>query len=417
MAECVTGHSVSIYDRGGTRPIWNMRDLSQVRWERVRDNISEASFRVQGDACSDQAGIIDALRSRRHEMRIFRTDSFGSRVVWEGPVSRVSSQDGFADVFAKDVLKYLDLQPLTQRWSNATEGGIVQKDTVTGRIEGIIDYELSHGRTVFAPSNAANDALVPGLIAQGFLVTPVTGGYAVVIPALEDTSGLLPPVNVLPYLQVHHWPNEAETTAVTEPYEFTVFEHLASLGRTSGIDYTAVGRAIHVWDVSRSLGRLPQWTEANFHGPVIVTEYGEDHTQVAYVTGQDGAVGVAVNLENLGYYGGLSTVFTAYQEEGTEDPTQSELNSQARRNTSGRSPAPVEVRVPDNSTIVLDDTLTIDKLIPGVQVFLRATLAARQIAQLQKIDHVVVTETASKETIQVTLTPATKPDDDEEEET
>jgi hypothetical protein len=93
------------------------------------------------------------------------------------------------------------------------------------------------------------------------------------------------------------------------------------------------------------------------------------------------------------------------------------LNSQARRNTSGRSPAPVEVRVPDNSTIVLDDTLTIDKLIPGVQVFLRATLAARQIAQLQKIDHVVVTETASKETIQVTLTPATKPDDDEEEET
>jgi hypothetical protein len=84
---------------------------------------------------------------------------------------------------------------------------------------------------------------------------------------------------------------------------------------------------------------------------------------------------------------------------------------------SGRNPVPVEVRIPDNSTIRLDDTLTIDDLIPGVQMPLLATLNARQVSQDQKLDLVTVRETGAEgETIQVVLTPATKPDSDDEEE-
>jgi len=110
-----------------------------------------------------------------------------------------------------------------------------------------------------------------------------------------------------------------------------------------------------------------------------------------------------------------STVFNAYNEEGTTAPTVGELNSQAARNTSGRSPVPVEVRVPDNSSLVLSRTLRISDLVPGVRVPLRATLNARALSQDQKLDHLVVTETAKGETVQITLTPATKPDSDTEE--
>lgn len=409
MADCVTGHSAFIYDRGGTRHIASLRDLSMVKYERVRDNVSEGMIRLLGDACSDQAGLIDSIRTHRHELRIFR----GDKTVWEGPIHRVASRDGVAEVYAKDVLTYLDYQPLTRRYSNATEDGVAHTDTVTGRIEKILRFELSHGRSMFTRSTPEVDAHVARLQAKGWMITPAPGGWDVFLPAFEDHD-LDRPINVLPHLRVHHWPDEAKTTAVTEPYEFTALEHLLSLARRSGIDFTVVGRAIHIWDVSRSLGRLPQWTEANFAGDVIVTEYGADHSQAAYVIAQEG-YGSALNLANIDYYGPWTTLFTAYQEEGTEAPSQTELNSQAQRNLSGRSPSPIEVRIPDNSTLILDDVVTIEKLVPGVQVLLRATLAARSLAQLQKIDHVVVTETAKGETVQVTLTPATKPDNDDPE--
>jgi len=105
-------------------------------------------------------------------------------------------------------------------------------------------------------------------------------------------------------------------------------------------------------------------------------------------------------------------MYTIYNENGTAAPTQGELDSQARRNTSGRSPSPIEVRIPDNSTIFLSADVGINALVPGVQVPLRATLNARDLAQQQKIDSVTVTETADGENVQVTLTPATKPDSD-----
>ena len=196
----------------------------------------------------------------------------------------------------------------------------------------------------------------------------------------------------------------------------TVGEHLDGLAARSGIDYTTVGRALHVWDVSRSLGRIEQMSEANFFAEVIVTEYGSDHTQSEYVIGSDGVYGEALNLANLDYYGPWTNITTAYNEEGTDAPGEPELHSQAARNLAGRSPVPAEVRVPDNSGVALSETLTINMLVPGVQVPLRARLNARPMSQMQKIDSVKVTETSDGERIQITLTPTTRPDSDEEPE-
>ena len=99
----------------------------------------------------------------------------------------------------------------------------------------------------------------------------------------------------------------------------------------------------------------------------------------------------------------------------TDAPGEPELHSQAARNLAGRSPVPAEVRVPDNSGVALSETLTINMLVPGVQV-LRARLNARPMSQMQKIDSVKVTETSQGEHIQITLTPTTRPDSDIEEE-
>lgn len=379
-----TVHSAMIYDRGGMRRLGQIQRLSKVEWSRDRDGVSEATVRIEGTSCADQRDFMNSFSSKRHELVIFR----GDKRVWEGPIFRISDDGNAISIFAKDVVSYLFGTAMTREWDN-TSGSAAGVTEMTTRLGQIIDYELQNDR-----------------------VGRAVGGGSVNIPAWEHLD---PPVNIVDHVVVHHFPNEARTAAKTHPYEMTVGEHLASAARTSGIDYTAVGRSIHLWDTSRSIGQTRILTEADFYGNVITTQYGADHTQGAYVVGQAGAYGEAVNPENLDFYGPWMTIYNAYNEEATDAPSQAELNSQASRNQSGRSPVPMEVRIPDNSTIRLSETLTINDLVPGVRIPLRATLNARAADQDQKLDHLVVQETAAGEKISVTLTPATREDSDEEE--
>lgn len=376
-------HRAMIYDRGGTRRLGELKNLSQVDWSRDRDGVSEAGIVIQGSACDKARPLLQRIASKRHELVIYRGDDR----VWEGPIFRIGDEGSRITIFAKDVVAYLFGTMLSRDWDNRpnSASGVTE---VTTRMEQIISHELVTSRTGRA-----------------------LGGSTIILPAWETLD---PPINVLPHLVVHHFPNEARTAAFTRAFETTVGTHLASAARTSGIDYTAIGRAIHLWDTSRSIGQIRTLTEADFFGNIIVTEYGADHTQAAYVLGQEGVYGEAINPENLELYGPWSTSFTAYNEEGSAAPTVSALNSQAARNTSGRSPVPVEVRVPDNSSIRLSESLRISDLVPGVQVPLLATLNARARNQLQKLDHLRVTETAAGEDVKVTLTPATRPDEDAE---
>ena len=385
-AECVVGHTVFIYDRGGTTRFGTLMSPTYVEWNRVRDALSTATVRIEGDACSAQADLLNAIRSHRHEMVIYR----GSDRVWEGPIHKVAWHRDYVEITANDVIDYLLHCPLTQTWSNANPNVGV----VSTRIGNIIEYEMTHSRV------------------------QVANGVNVTVPAWES---LTPPANVVPYVVVHNFVNEAKTAAVTYPYQMTVGEHLESLARYSGIDYTAIGRAIHIWDTSRALGRTQQMTEANFLDEIVVTEYGAEHAQSAYVLGQppEGQdaplVGQALRTDNLDYYGPWTEVYTPYTESGTNQPTQGELNSQALRNLAGRSPAPVEVRIPDNSGVILGDAISMRELVPGVQIPLRATLSARKYYQMQKIDSIRVTESAQEgERIALTLIPTSRPDADDE---
>lgn len=375
-------HRAVLYDRGGTRPLGEVKNLSKVEWSRDRDGTSEASIMIEGPACHRQRGMIERTSSKRHELVIFR----GKHRVWEGPIFRIADQGPRIGIFAKDVTAYLFGTMLSQTWDSRVRGGVDHSETVTARQKAIIEYELTHSRL--------------GRALNGDMVN---------IPGWETMS---PPANIVPHLVVHSFPNEARTAAVTRPFETTVGSHLASAARSSGIDFTAVGRSIHLWDTSRSIGRIRTLTEADFFGNVIITEYGADHTQAAYVTGQEGTYGEAVNPENMDFYGPWSTSFSAYNEDGTEAPTVGALNSQAARNTSGRSPVPTEVRIPDNSSVRLSETLSIMDLVPGVQVPLLATLNARARNQLQKLDFLTVTETAAGEDVKITLSPAGRPDSD-----
>jgi len=356
--ECVELHTVYIYDRGGETRVAQIQDVSEVHWSRDRDAVSEAHIRIEGSACSAQADILAAIEPKRSEIVIYR----GQDRVWEGPVWRVAWHSTYVEINAHDVMAYVHGTPMSKEYSNAYPN----VGFVLDRIKGIMDHEM---------------------------------------PVWEN---LTPPINVLPHVVYHTTPDGPKTTSATIPFEMTVGEHLQHLAHYSGIDFVTVGRAIHFWDVDNNLGKTRMLTEADFYSEVIITAYGADMAASIYVIGEDGKYGHAE--EPTPYYGPWTNILTAYNEEGTELPGQEELDSQAQRSLNGRIPVPVEVRVPDGSGIRLNETLTINDLIPGVEMPLLATLNARRMSQRQKLDDVTITETPTGETIQVTLTPATTHD-------
>jgi hypothetical protein len=91
----------------------------------------------------------------------------------------------------------------------------------------------------------------------------------------------------------------------------------------------------------------------------------------------------------------------------------SSLRKQAVRNIADRYPVPVVVRVPDNSALSPQVNLSINQLIPGVWIPLRATLTCRQFAQWQKLDEVMVEEVGGQEAIRIILSPAPHGGDDD----
>jgi hypothetical protein len=378
--QCVELHHAYITDRGGARRIAEIVDLTSIHWTRRRDEMSEATVVVSGAACAAQSSILANIEPHRHELVIFR----GDQRVWEGPINLVGWYPDRVEINAKDIMAYLYARPLSVEWSNAYPN----VTTVTARMAAIIDYELTNPFTYLASDG----------------VTPVN------VSAWESLN---PPINVAPYVVAHSFPNEAKTSAVTKPFQMTVGEHLDNYATSGGIDYTVVGRSLHIWDVNRRLGQTKTLTEADFFGEIIVSAYGADHATVAFAVAQDGRYGGAGG--NDAYYGPWAHVYTVFDEDDTDPPTQADLNSQAQRNLAGRNPVPVVVRVPDNSSIRLSPGLSIEDLVPGVHIPLLATLNARQMSQMQKLDSLEVTETAEGETVQVTLLPASHEDSDEEE--
>lgn len=359
--DCVSKHTVTIFDRGGVNKIAELTDVASVTWSRQRDDISEASIFLAGAPCDQQNDLLSSLRSSRHEVVIYR----GSDRVWEGPITRLSGTANTFEIHARDVMHYAARTVMHNAYSNAYPN---------------IGKVITRANTILTTELARKEALNP-------------------------------PINVLPYLTLHTKPDDAETSAVTKKYQYTVWEHIDSLAARGGLDYTVVGRAIHLWDTHQPLGQTPTVTQQDFLGSISVTEYGMEVASWAHVTNGEGLVGTAG--ANDPYYGELEILHTAEDEEGEAPQTVAGLRSQAQRNLAGRIPTPIQVRVPDGSSLNPNGVLTVSDLVPGAWVPLRAQVIGFDLVQMQKLQSVKFSEDGTGETISVTLNPASIPDEGE----
>jgi hypothetical protein len=355
-------HTAYIYDRGAATRLFQVSPLTSVQWERLRDDISHAVVQIvnPGPDCQEQ---MLAVHPNRMELVIYR----GSDRVWEGPITRIGWHRDRIEVEAKDVMHYAYRTIMHAAYTNAYPN-----------IQTTVQRAIN------------------------------------VLGELSRKEALDPPINVLQYVTAFETATDSQTSKSTVPYESTVFDDIDAMAWRSGMDYTTIGRRILLFDTHTVWYTTPTVTEADFLSEIVVTQYGMEGATHAAVTSSTGVF--ATTGADDPFYGEWEILDTAYDEDGTMVPTQAALLSQAERNLDGRNPVPLHVRVPDNSQLNPNGKLTMADLVPGARIPLRATLLTLKVAQMQKLDRVVVTEDGNVgEKIAVTLYPASLNDEPPEE--
>lgn len=359
----VSGHTAFIYDRGGMNRLSEVKQINLVRWNRIRDEISGAEIHLNGAIGSLQAALLGSIEPARHELVIFR----GDKRVWEGPITRLKYTRATVEIHALDICHYLGDTIMKSAYSSAYPN---------------IEFGTARLMRIFRTELVRKEA--------------------------QD-----PPINVLPHIVEHHLPTNAKTALVTKRYKCNVWEHLDSMAQRSGVDYTVIGRALHIWDTSTALGMTATVTEADFLGDIAVSVHGTEVATFSATTDGEGRFAI-VGKEDP-YYGIIERLDNMDDEDDdTAPPTQQQLKDQATRNLRGRNPAPVSLHIPDNSSLNPNGILTVDDLVPGVFVPVLVTLTARTVSQMQKLHSVKFEETAEGETISVVFQPSTQPDEAEE---
>ena len=363
-----------IYEQGGQKLLGEIEPMGRLVFNRVRDDISSATAFSNGYS-ADCGQLYGSVRTWMHELVIFRD---GVRV-WEGPITRIAYTQNSVEIEAKDVMAYAYRRIMRQGYNDSYR--LVQK-------------------------------------ASGSIPEQSTGVLSVVKRAtMLLIQGLAPyDPNVLPYLTSIEYPDDAKQARIVADWSRTIWEEVDDLAATAGLDYTTVGRRILLWDTHRAIGRLPELRDGDFSDSPIVTEYGMQLATYFAVTNNAGVAG-AVEVPAKTYpYGPIEQLASSYSDSSaasTEILTpaalakaQETLIAQAGRNIAGRWPAPLIVRVPDNSTLSPKAGIGFQQLIPGVWLPLRSINTPRQVLQWQKLDSISVESTEKGETVNVVLSPA-----------
>lgn len=372
-------HRAFIYKRGGEVRVGELSGISSLSWERLRDDVSNASVEVE-DWGVDCGELLKKLQTWAYELVIFRDNGYSVERVWEGPITQIIYEQSKVTVRARDVMVYLYRRIIKNAMSDAGRG-----DTVVSRAVRAIQAGL-------APDD-------PNLLRY---LTPIFGH--------ED----------------------ARQYRSTPAYSRTVYEEVDDMASNAGLDYTALGRSILVWGTRTAIGRLPEFRDADFGSAPIVSEYGMSFATRYAVSDGNGIWGEAFapGLEDVSgndpVYGTVEMLSSTWasdseDEAGTYTPegrakVERSFQDYSETSIADRYPPPVIVRVPENTTLNPDAVVSIQHLVPGVAIPLRSSGTLRSVRATQKLDSVRVTEQGGRETISVSMSPFSRQDNEMGEE-
>lgn len=246
-----TGENVAvIYERGGTRRLFDVPAVASLEWARNLDAISRSTIttspargeRAWADCCAE----LSQVQPWAHEVVMYRDDER----VWEGPVRRVLQNRAGVQIIASDVVG----------WSE---------------------------RKVQAANILATVGLTPQMTT---LLTAVLASVANVTKTVGGTPSYTVPLDVK---AGGYW------------------SALLSTLTGAGLSFTTVGRRVLYWDdPAYSPGATAILNpERHLIGDVETAREGDDLADKVYATNDQGELGSASTPDT--YYGGVERSFAA----------------------------------------------------------------------------------------------------------
>lgn len=327
-----------VYERGGETLVGELDYAFTVRWQRVRDAISNAQVSVSMNECCD---LLETIEPVANELHIYRDDE----LVWCGVITRMDFEYDRVDVIAEDMLWVAKKRALTFGYNYLSypqnPDGVPGVDASTGAID--LMWELLFNQTY----NAG-----PGF--DEWLMT----------------DHLFPIYNPAEFC-------DPRTSRQANAWSTTTWAEFDKLAEDVGTDYTVVGRDIFWWDVNYNWNPIEPLVADDIADYPRVVEYGNALATRYVRTNGSGFAGIASAPPEIRtrYASNIDSVSNeSSQADATADtppppPSQTTLNTWTRtaaRRLSNVYPVRRSVVVPANSTLMPTSPWDINTLRPGV---------------------------------------------------
>lgn len=337
-------HRAFVFERGGTTTVGELTPLVSLRWNRRRDEISDAEATIGTTQCCD---LLGDLRTVKHELHVMRDGQF----VWQGPITRLEYEWDEVRVYAHDMLWPATRKVITQGYRQAYPN----ITSVVTRMDWLLRQQCY---------------------------------------ALDND-----PWRMVPHLHPIHSEGEGKTSRNVAAYQFYVWEDFDKYAEDSGADYTVVNREIYYWDINLRWKIIPSLDEQYLSQFPRIVEYGNQAATRGYVSNAEGYAGIAEApsqwVDEYTYIDWLLTGLDDQREPGAPNPAEiAEWSRTAARNINGRYPPPVAVVIPANTTLLPGSPWSIDDLFPGAWFLVRMTRMCRKVSEWQRIHEVHVEESA-----------------------
>jgi hypothetical protein len=350
-------HRAFVYERGGVRPVGELTPMSAVRWNRKRDEISDAEATIGTTQCCE---LLGDLRTAKHELHIQRD----GEDVWEGVITRLEYEWDAVRVYAEDMLWVAKRTVLKQGYKQ----GYPNLTNVVTRMDWLL-------RSQTYAANGDPWRMVSHLH-----------------PVRHDDE-----------------PMASRDMAAFQTYTWDDFDKYAE---DSGTDYTVVNRDIYYWDLNLRWKVIPPLDEQFLSQFPRVVEYGNQAATRGYVSNTEGYAGTAeapqAFIDEYGYIDWLITNLDDTQDDGV--PTDQEIANWAKtagRNINGRYPPPLAIVIPANTTLLPGAPWEMSDLFPGAWFRVHTAHMCRQVDEWQRIHDISVEESAPQgETVNFTATSA-----------
>lgn len=335
-------YQLFVADRSGT-PVGQLNGIESLRFTYERDDFGAASV-FFGVPPTNDCDIFNTVKSIRHELLIVRD----GEVVWEGPITRVGAyQDGF-EIDAKDVSWYLTRRAMSYFFDYT-------------------DNPVDAVRVVFDTLRAE-------------------------YPATGD------PFRIGEHLHFVDHPNNPRTASEMKAWRQTVYDMLQRFSDFMGVDYVVRGRNIILYGHKVKVQQANLLTTEHFSSPPTLVEYGSALVTRGVSVLQDGKL-VIRNAPSqwYDYYGPIDSVRDNTLDGSTTDLSAVEENTEEL--VDSNYPAPVEVRLPENTVVLPSAPVDFMDLMPGVWLPVEAQLPCRTVSSMQIIDRTTVVWDVSGEQV------------------